>query len=73
MGIDPIKLLQMKKAIGAFQSRHYRFVNFIHDMSSRGVQEGSIIEINVTTPDGKNYVSNMKVAKEDVDFLSSLH
>lgn len=73
MGIDPIKLLQMKKAIGAFQKRHYRFVNFIHDMSSKGVQEGSIIEINVTTPDGKKYVSNMKVTSEDVEFLSNLH
>lgn len=73
MGIDPIKLMKLKSAIGGFQSRHSKFVNFIHAMSSQCMNEGTIIEVNVTTPDGKRYVSNMKVSAEDVEFLSNLH
>ena len=73
MGIDPIKLMKLKSSISSFQSRHSKFVNFIHAVSSNGVKEGTIIEINVITPEGKKYVSNMKVAPEDVEFLSNLH
>lgn len=73
MGIDPIKLMKLKSSIGAFQARHSKFVNFIHTMSKQCMQEGTIIEVNVTTSDGKKYVSNMKVSAEDVEFLSSLH
>ena len=34
--------------------------------------EGSVIEISVTTPDGKNYCTNLKVKAEDMEFLNSL-
>ena len=73
MGIDPIKLMKLKNSINAFQARHSKFVNFIHTMSGQCMKEGTVIEVNVTTPDGKRYVSNMKVSTEDVEFLSNLH
>ena len=73
MAIDPIKLMKLKNAIGGFQARHSKFVSFIQAMSGQCMQEGTIIEVNITTPDGKKCVSNMKVSAEDVEFFSNLH
>ena len=33
--------------------------------------EGSIIEINVTTPEGKNYCTNVKLKADDMELFDS--
>ena len=34
--------------------------------------EGSVIEITVTAPDGRNYCSNIKLNSEDLEFVDCL-
>lgn len=70
--MDPIKLLQIKKLITGFKSRHVRFFKFLEDMRVRGIQEGTVIEIQVKTADGQEYVSNFKVLPEDIEFLTNI-
>lgn len=70
--MDPIKLLKYKGMLEEFQSRHGKFFNFIHDMNKRGLSQGSVVEIQVRTPDGKEYVSNFKVLPEDEELLKIL-
>ncbi len=72
MGIDPMKLFRMKKVIDDFKSRHIRFYKFIEDMRNRGIEEGTVIEIQVKTPDGQEYVSNFKVLPEDKELLTNI-
>ena len=45
---------------------------FLSAVSQNAIMEGTIIEINVTTPDGKNYCTNLKVKADDMEFLDSL-
>ena len=33
------------------------------------MQDGTIVEITVTTPDGRRYESNLKLKQEDLDLL----
>lgn len=55
---------------------HPKFPMFLNAVSREALIEGSVIEITVTTPEGKNYCSNIKLKQEDlelVECLKSLH
>ena len=60
MAINPMKLLELKNLWSAFTKRHPKF------------PEGTIIEVQITSPDGKTFTSNMKVTSEDIDAVKSL-
>jgi len=66
---NPAKLLQFKSEYNKFEGRHPKFVQFFGAILKSGISEGSVIEIKVTYPDGKELESNMKVSAEDVEFL----
>ena len=68
---NPAKLMSFKKDWDGFQQRHPKFVKFAIAVAQSGVSEGSIIEVKVTTPDGKEMESNMKLSQEDIDFIKS--
>ena len=40
-------------------------------VSQDALVEGSIIEINVTTPEGKNYCTNVKLKADDMELFDS--
>ncbi len=59
-----------------FRMNHPKFPMFLNAVSREALIEGSVIEITVTTPEGKNYCSNIKLKQEDlelVECLKSLH
>lgn len=67
--INPFKI----KSDGmAFAGRHPKFVMFLQSVMATGVQEGSVIDVAVTLPDGRKIESNMKISQEDVEFFKSL-
>ncbi len=70
--MNPMKLLQLKNMWDGFVLRHPKFPNFLKAVSQNDIQEGTIIEIQVTAPEGKTFTSNIKVQKEDVELLQSL-
>ncbi len=37
-----------------------------------GIKEGSILEINVTLPDGQSLNSNLKISAEDMKLIEEL-
>jgi len=70
--INPAKLLKLKSAWDAFAQNHPKFPKFMKAIHQNGMQEGTIIEINVTTPDGKILSSNIKLKESDVTLFSEL-
>lgn len=40
--------------------------------SKNALREGSVIEISVTSPEGKEICSNLKVQKSDIELFESL-
>lgn len=72
MAINPMKLLQFKNMWAEFTSRHPKFPQFITAVTQHGITEGTVIEVSVTTPEGKTFTSNLKVTAEDIAAVKSL-
>ena len=67
-----MKLGQLKPKFGDFQNRHPKFVQFFTAALPENVKEGSILEIKIKNPDGREICTNMKVAAEDEQFLKDV-
>ena len=73
MNLNQLALLQqLKSGMDRFRANHPKFPMFLKAVSQDGLKEGTIVEINVTTPDGKNYCSNVKLTVDDMEFIDVL-
>ncbi len=70
--MNPMALLSMKSAIDKFQSNHPKFVQFIKAMADSGLQEGTILECKVITPEGKELQTNIKITQDDLELIDKL-
>lgn len=70
--INPMTLLKMKNIWSKFEANHPKFPLFLKAVSQAGLAEDSIIEINITTADGKNFASNLKIKPEDMELLEEI-
>lgn len=70
--INPAKLFKMKGLWEGFVQNHPRFPQFINAVQSNGINEGAVIEINVTTAEGKNLSTNVKVTQSDKEMFAEL-
>jgi len=66
---DSVKLMG---AWNRFRGNHPKFPAFLNAVKQEGLREGSVIEISVTTPEGRNMVSNLKITESDLELLASL-
>ena len=65
MAFNPLKMMQFKNAFrDGFTQRHPKFPQFMAAVQQHGIQAGSIIEVQINTPDGKNFTTNLKVSEE---------
>ena len=62
----------MKNAMDTFRRNHPKFPLFLNAVSQDALVEGTIIEINVTTPEGKNYCTNVKLKSSDLELMETL-
>jgi hypothetical protein len=62
--------------IMSFQSQfvqtHPKFAAFFQKVMAQGIEEGSVIEITVTKPDGTAATGNMRVQQSDLEMLQEL-
>lgn len=70
--MNPMKLLQFKPLWEKFNQTHPRFMPFVKAVSSNGMQVGTILEVSVTTPEGKNFTTNLKVSESDMELIEAL-
>ena len=63
--INPMKLMKMKNAWSRFAAHHPKFVR-------KGIQEGTIFEFKVTSPDGQELVTNMRLSSEDIELWKEI-
>lgn len=66
MGFNPIKMMQARTAMAQFEKRHPK-----ESVSADALQEGTVVEVSVTTPQGRNYITNIKVTKEDIELFQN--
>ena len=71
---DKIQLmLELRKIMSRLQANHPKFPAFINAVRQNGVGAGSIIEIKVTDPYGKEFITNVKLNEEDMDCIRQLN
>lgn len=70
--MNPLDIMKFKSLWDDFTSRHPKFPLFMNAILQNGVKEGTIFEIQVKDPDGKEYASNLKITKEDLELFEKL-
>ena len=63
------------KALGAwnkFKSNHPKFPAFCKAVISKGIKEGSVVEIIFTTDEGEKIETSIKVQQSDIELFQSL-
>lgn len=70
--MNPMKLLQIKASWEQFKARHPKFPSFLNAVSKGAVTEGALIEMTVTTADGKKFSSNLKLTPEDMQLVKDM-
>lgn len=70
--MNPAKLFKIKGYWDQFVQNHPKFPMFINALRSNGVEEGSVIDITITTAEGKTFSTNIKVTQSDKEMLSEL-
>ncbi len=70
--MNPMALLSMKSALDKFQRNHPKFMQFLQVMMQNGLQEGTILECKVITPEGKEIQANIKITEDDLELIEKL-
>ena len=70
MGIGDIA--KAKQAWDTFTRNHPKFPAFLNAVKAKGIQEGSVIAITVTGPEGESLETNIKVTAEDMNLMNLL-
>lgn len=69
--MNPMVFMKMKGLFERFKNNHPKVPMFFQ-AAAQTVGEDSIIEISVTTAEGKNLCTNMKVCAEDMELVRQL-
>lgn len=72
MAVNPLELMKMKERLTTFHTQHPRVGAFLSDVSANAIREGSIVELKVTSPEGREYVTNIRVTSDDMKTLDIL-
>ena len=68
--MDFTGLLKFKGACDTFTQNHPKFVPFMQAVGREAIADGTIIEVKVTSPEGKEYNTNMKITQSDLDLFA---
>ena len=69
---NPMKLLQIKTSWEQFKARHPKFPSFLNAVSKGAGMEGTLLEMTVTTAEGKTFSSNLKLTAEDMKLINDM-
>ncbi len=72
MAINPMDMMKIGERLRIFRSQHPRVGSFFQDVRANAIAPGAVIEMKVTSVEGKEYVCNIKVTQEDLETISTL-
>ena len=70
--MNPMDLMKIMSAKNRFNANHPKFGAFVKAAFGGGIQEGTILELTVTKPDGEKMTTNLKVQPSDLELLNEL-
>lgn len=70
--VDFGSIMKIKGAWDKFTQNHPKFAPFMQAVGREAVMDGTIIEVKVTSPAGKEYNTNMKITQSDLELFAQL-
>lgn len=70
--MNPASLFKMKGLWDKFTANHPKFPKFLLAAQQRGIQEGTILAMSITTPSGEKLETNLRVTAEDMELFKEL-
>lgn len=70
--MNPALLFKLKSSWDRFSNNHPKLMPFFGAINRKGVAEGTIIEISVTTPEGETIATNVKISKDDLELFEEI-
>lgn len=69
---DFSSVMKIKSAWDTFSRNHPKFMPFMQAVGREVIGDGTIIEIKVTSPEGKEFNTNMKLTQSDLDLFAQI-
>ncbi len=69
--MNPKMILQLKTMLTKFRQNHPK-VPLFFSAASKAINEGSVIEISLTTAEGRELCTNMRVTQDDLEMIRTL-
>lgn len=69
---DFTAVMKIKNAWDSFTRNHPKFMPFMQAVASEAMADGTVIEIKVTSPEGKEFNTNMRITQSDLDLLAQM-
>ena len=70
--MNPTMLFKMKGMWDKFTANHPKFPMFLRAVQQKGIQEGTILAMSVTTPPGEKIETNIKLTASDMALFEEL-
>ena len=65
-------LMKIKGAWDTFTRNHPKFMPFMQAVGREAIGDGTIIEVKVISPEGKEFNTNMKLTQSDLDLFAQI-
>lgn len=69
---NPKLIFEIQNMWNRFTANHPKFPMFLQAVSGIKLNEGTIIEMQITTAEGKNISTNVKLNQDDVEMFRQL-
>lgn len=65
-------LQKVKPLLDTFRAEHPKVSLFLHAIQQDAIRKDSVMELSVTTPEGKTYTSNIRLTDNDMKLLEMM-
>ncbi len=70
--MNPLGMMELGKKYSKFKEQHPKFGMFLKSVANKNLKEGSIMYMEFKDVDGETYSANIKLTKDDLEFLEML-
>ena len=69
--MNPLEMMSFGSKLERCGQQHPKVVAFLKE-NHQEFRQGSVLEIRITTPEGKNVVTNMRMTAEDEEIVDAI-
>ena len=70
--MNPADTFKRLAEVNRFKSDHPKAVAFAQSLTRDGLQEGTVVEMKMTAPDGTEKICNLRINEKDVALVAML-